>query len=77
MPTEPAEILEAIRALPRAERLRLVERVIHELAESSAEPAADPRAIVGMMADEPEVMDRAYELAMQARKTARMRTVDG
>ncbi len=77
MSNEPADILEAIRSLPRADRLRLVEQVIHELAESGEQPAADPRAIVGMMTDEPDVMDRACELAMEARKKSRMRTIDG
>jgi hypothetical protein len=32
---------------------------------------------MGMMADEPELMDRVCELAMQARKQSRMRPVDG
>ncbi len=77
MSSEPTAILEAIRALPRAERLRLVEKVIHELAEDGAEPAGDPRAIIGMMADEPEVMDQVCEAAMQARGKSHMRTVDG
>lgn len=77
MNTDHAAILEAIRALPRVERLRLVEQVIHDLTDSASEPTRDPRAIVGMMADEPDVMDLACELAMQARRTSRMRIVDG
>lgn len=33
------EILEHVRALPYRERLKLVERVVHEAAEPQAEPA--------------------------------------
>jgi hypothetical protein len=74
--TEAAAILEAIRALPRKERVRLVEQLRRDL-ENDVRPAGDPRAIMGMMADEPELMDRVCELAMQARNQSRMRPVDG
>jgi hypothetical protein len=74
--TEPAAILEAIRALPREERVRLVEQLRRDLADD-VRLAGNPRAIMGMMADEPELMDRVCELAMQARKQSRMRPVDG
>ena len=76
MSTEAAAILEAIRALPREDRVRLVEQLRRDLA-GDLRPAGDPTAIVGMMADEPELMDRVCELAMQARKQSRMRRVDG
>ncbi|MFW5920985.1 MAG: hypothetical protein ACOCUS_04040 [Polyangiales bacterium] len=77
MTGESASILDAIRALPRADRLRLVERVLHELAEDESARPGDPHAIIGMMADEPEVMDRACELAMRNRNESRMRAIDG
>jgi hypothetical protein len=70
-------ILEAIRALPREDRVRVVEAAIRELADDRSAPEGDPRAIIGMMADEPDVMDRVCELVMQARGTSRMRAVDG
>ncbi len=76
MSAEPADILEAIRALPREDRVRLVEQAMHELADGAV-PTGNPKAIIGMMADEPEVMDQVCEMAMQARGKSRMRTVDG
>jgi len=77
MSSEPTVILNAIRSLPRAEQLRLVARVIHELADDGPRPQGDPHALIGMMADEPELMDQVCELAMQARSKSRMRRVDG
>jgi hypothetical protein len=65
---EAFEILEAIRALPREARVRLVSRA---LADVASEPTGDPRALIGMMADEPDVMDRVCELAMQLRGLGR------
>jgi len=65
MSTEPADILEAIRTLPRADRLRLVEQVIHELAEDNV---ADGRAIIGLFADEPDLIEEVCRGAMEARE---------
>lgn len=60
-------IHEAIRAVPHEDRVRLVERAKAELLDDGREASGDPSAIIGMMADEPEVMDRVCELAMRAR----------
>ena len=57
--------------------MRLVQRAMEELSEAAPEPSGDPRAIIGMMADEPDVMDRACELAMQFRRESRMRSAGG
>jgi hypothetical protein len=77
MSAEPADILEAIRALPREDRVRLVQRAMAELALGDAEPFGDPAAIIGMMADEPDVMDRVCDAVMQARGRSHMRALDG
>jgi hypothetical protein len=69
------ELYEAIRHLTPSERLRLVERVVHDVAESDG-VHAEPRSIIGMMADEPDVMDEACKLAMAARAKSRMRLTD-
>ena len=37
----------------------------------------DPAAILGMMADEPDVMDEVYRLVTAARDASRMRLTDG
>jgi hypothetical protein len=71
--SSPEAIYAAILALPVPERLKLVERVVHDVAEpeSKATGAADAARLVGMMADEPEVMDQARNL--RARLTVRAR----
>ncbi|MCC6527423.1 MAG: hypothetical protein IT373_32550 [Polyangiaceae bacterium] len=60
------QLLDEIRALPRAERLRLVERVVHELA--TTEEATLAGGVIGLFADEPELIDAVVEGAMQARE---------
>lgn len=60
------KLLEAIRSLPRRERLRLIERVAHELADEDVR--ATDRSIIGLFSDESELIDAACETAMQARE---------
>jgi hypothetical protein len=63
------QLLQAIRALPRPDRLRLVERVVHELAEEARGTAAGAgHAVLGMFADDAELMDQICELAMTHRE---------
>jgi hypothetical protein len=70
------EIYEAIRRLTPAERRRLVERVAHDVADE--EPLARaPAGIMGMMADEPDLMDAVCRLLTVAREASRMRATDG
>jgi hypothetical protein len=72
MSTERAQqLLDAIRELPRGDRLRIVERVVHDLAEEDSGLAPD--AIVGLFADEPELIEEVSEGAMQARETDPLR----
>jgi hypothetical protein len=64
------QIFQAIQTLPVPERLRLVERVVHYLADTSAQPtptnvASSPH---GFLADEPELADEICRMAMDARK---------
>jgi hypothetical protein len=63
-------ILNAIRGLPRGERLRLVERVVHELAEVEPCAASTP---IGLFADEPELLERVAEDAMASRERDALR----
>ncbi len=68
-------IYQAIRGLPSKDRLRLVERVVRDVVEASS--PVEPASIIGMAADEPELMDEVNDLAMRARRQSRMRSVDG
>lgn len=61
------QLLEAIRELPRGDRLRIVERVVHELAEEDA--ALAPDTVVGLFADQPDLIEAVSEAAMRARET--------
>jgi hypothetical protein len=70
------EIYEAIRRLTPNDRLRLVEKVVHDVADGER-VRPDPAAIIGMMADEPDVMDEVDHLVTMARGASRMRPTDG
>jgi hypothetical protein len=72
-------VVEEVRSLPVPDRLRLVERIVHEIAEASAGPAPPrtPKAsLVGWLADEPEVADRLGELMAEVRAQGRPREVE-
>jgi hypothetical protein len=63
------QLLQAIRALPRPERSRLVETVARELAgEGRGGGAALAKAIVGLFADDPDLIDEVCESAMKTRE---------
>ena len=76
------ELLAAIRSLPLEERLQLIERATREAAEDTPTPPAAGAALassptlLGLMADEPDLIDRMCDMAYQARSTARMRIID-
>ena len=72
------ELLAAIRRLPLDERLQLIERATNEAAEDTPKPVGDARgsSLLGLMADEPDLVDQMCSIVYQARRTARMRTVD-
>ena len=69
--TDTEQIFQAIRTLPVQDRLRLVERVVHDLADVSAEAprsVPEPASLLWLFADEPELVDEVCQLAMEARK---------
>lgn len=74
------ELLAAIRRLPLDERRRLIERAVHDADEDTPKPApvgvSPAPSLLGLMADEPELVDQMCSLVYQARTTARMRTID-
>ena len=75
--TDPEQLYAAIRALPVSKRLQLVERVVHDVATSEpASPSAVP-ALLGLMADDPDLVDEVFALASDARAKARLRNTHG
>lgn len=72
------DLLAAIRRLPLEDRLRLIERVARDASDDTPRPApaAVAPSLLGLMADEPDVVDEMCALVYHARGTARMRTVD-
>lgn len=74
------ELLAAIRRLPLDERLRLIEKATSEATEDTPKPArvanASAPSLLGLMSDDPELVDRVCAIAYQARSAARMRAVD-
>jgi hypothetical protein len=74
------ELLAAIRRLPLKERLRLIERAARHAAEDTPKPTEvqqTPPPLIGLMADDPDLVDRVCALAYETRNSARMRKVDG
>jgi hypothetical protein len=55
--------------------LRLIERVARDASEDTPKPAPaiETASLLGLMADEPEVVDQMSSLVYQARSTTRMR----
>jgi hypothetical protein len=77
--TDTEQIFQAIRTLPVRERLRIIERVAHDIADPPvAEPAPPPVAeassLLGLFADEPELVDEVCRMAMEARRRDPLRT---
>jgi len=74
------ELLAAIRRLPFDERRRLIERAAHDADEDTPKPppvgAFSARSLLGLMADDLELVDQMCSLVYQARTTTRMRTID-
>lgn len=75
------ELLSAIRHLPMEDRLRLIERARQEASDDTPAPGetsqAPARPLIGLMGDEPEVVDEMCALAYEARSKAQMRAIDG
>jgi hypothetical protein len=74
------DLLAAIRRLSLEERLRLIDQAAHGAAEDTPKPAAvstsPAPSLLGLMADDPDLVDHICSIACETRKTARMRAVD-
>jgi len=74
------ELLATIRRLPLDERRQLIARAIGEADADTPQPPdvreSSATPLLGLMNDEPDVVDRACALAYAARNIARMRSID-
>jgi hypothetical protein len=74
------QIYEAISALPLRERLRLVERVVHDAVEPSQgapeKRAAQGSPLDGLFSDIPDLVEEVCAEAYRDRATRRLRTSD-
>jgi hypothetical protein len=79
--TNVEQIFQAIQRLPVRDRLRLVERVVHDLADApsaSAEARPDePPSPIGLFADDPNAVDEMMKTVMESRRASRLRAVEG
>lgn len=69
------EILEQVRALSPGERSKLVQLVVRVLAEPPAR--ATSSSVIGLFADEPELIETVCEEAMEARERDPLRLARG
>lgn len=77
--TDAEQIFQAIRDLPVRERLRLVERVVHDLADASppseqVEPSGAELSPIGLFADDPDGVDEMMKVVMENRRRWRLRS---
>ncbi len=69
------QIYETIRSLPVPERLRLVERIVHDVAEAPAPGEDSPKpSLLGLFEQEPDVIDEICSEAMRNRGVPCLRT---
>jgi hypothetical protein len=68
------QIYEAIRALPLSEQLRLVERVVHEVAAGQGASTDDAADLLGLFADDAELIERIGAEAIAERQSRPWRT---
>ena len=61
------QIFEAIRALPLDERLRLVERVVHDVRANASRTGEHGPDLLGLFADDPDLVDRVCAEAYRER----------
>ncbi|WP_437752017.1 hypothetical protein [Sorangium sp. So ce1389] len=79
--TDVDQIFQAIQGLPVQDRLRLIERVVHELADGSASEdlpreAEVPSSMIGLFADDPEGVDAMMEVVRENRRSSSLRDVE-
>jgi hypothetical protein len=75
------QIFQAIQRLPIPDRLRLVEQVVHELADVSSARAGTqpepPASLIGLFADDPDAVDEMMKTVTENRRASRLRALEG
>ncbi len=75
------KIYSVARSLPLPDRLRLAERLVHDAVEASGkEPAPVAEggdSMIGLFAEEPDLIDEVCRMAMEDRATRPLRASDG
>ena len=72
------QIYHAVSALAVADRLRLVERVVHDVVEAKELPSTtDEGSLIGLFADEPDLIDEVCSMARRDRESRPLRASDG
>jgi hypothetical protein len=68
-------VVEEVRSLPVPDRLRLVEQIVHEIAEASTAVTPPPAKVspAGWLADEPELADELERLMAEVRAQGKPR----
>ena len=80
--TDVEQILQTIQRLPVREQLRLVEQVVHGLADTSppgeqAVVAGAEPSPLGLFADDPDDVDEMMKIVMESRRRWKLRSVEG
>ena len=79
--TRAEQIIQEILTLPVVERVQVLEAVIHDLARvprpSQAAKPVDAPSLLGLFADEPDLIDEVCRMAMEARRLDGLRARDG
>ena len=73
------EIYSVARSLPLPDRLRLAERLVHDAVEASGResaPGEGEDSMIGLFADEPDLIDEVCRMAMEDRATRPLRASD-
>lgn len=66
------QLFQAIHGLPVRERLRLVERVVRDVADAQQGEEQEPGAgMLGLFADEPEAVDAMMRTVLEMRRRSR------
>ncbi len=71
------EIYSVARSLPLPDRLRLAERLVHDAVEASAPVGEGEGSMIGLFADETDLVDEVCRMAMEDRAKRPLRASDG
>lgn len=72
------QIYNSVRSLPVADRLRLVERVVHDVVEASGSVGRQGgERLLGLFADDPALVDEVCRQAFEDRTHRTLRSTSG